>query len=170
MENECKNMEELMASIQSVTKGQKSSSAVDQIKVQRMMLNDPDYKVSIYDRRKGKIGERCPWEEAVKFAANVSSEITGLDKKTSYELASKYNFTKKDAIFFLDMNHDFNQTYLQTGRKLNIIQTADSEGSVFLKSMPSRTKIVPSKNVMKPTTVPAYEKLISKSRAPKYIK
>lgn len=169
--DEYSTMEELMASIREITKGQKSSSAVDQIKVQRMMLNDDKYKLSIYDHRKGKIGERCPREEAVKFIANISSEVTGLDKKTAFELANKYNFSKKDAIFFLDMNHDFNQTYLQTGRKMNIIQTSDSEGSVYLKSMPSKTKIVPnSKKNMVATIVPAYEKLVSKSRAPKYSK
>lgn len=60
--DEYNSMEELMASIREITKGQKSSSAVDQIKVQRMMLNDDKYKLSIYDHLKGKIGERSPRE------------------------------------------------------------------------------------------------------------
>lgn len=167
--NEFKNMQELMSSIQDATKKQKSSSMSDQIKVQKMMLNDPEYILSVYERRKGKVGERNPREEAVKFVSNISSEITGLDKKTSYDLASKYSFTNKDATFFLNMNHDFNQTYLQTGRKMNVIQTSDSEGSVFLKAVASKSKIVPGKDSMKTTVVPAYEKLVSRSNAPKYI-
>lgn len=77
MENN--SMENLMAEIREVTKKQKASSRVDEIKVMKTMLNDPNFSISVYDKNKGYIGTRCPREEAVKFAANLSSAITGLD-------------------------------------------------------------------------------------------
>lgn len=160
---------DLMTEIKQVTAHQKAQSITDQIKVQRAMLNDPTYKVSIFDKRNGKVGERCPREEAVRFLSDKVSDITGLDKKSTEDLTKDYEFSKKDAIFFLNMNQDFNSTYLTTGRKLNIMQTEDCEASVFLKATPSKQKIIPSKNGSRLVTIPSYNKLVSKSRVPKYL-
>jgi hypothetical protein len=164
------NMDDLMREIKGSINNQKTQSMADQIRVQQTLLNDPDYKVGIWDRRKGKVGERCPREEAVKFISDIATNLTGLDKKAADEVAAKYQFTKKDAMFFLNMNHDFTQTYLQTGRKLNIVQTADSEASVFYRASATREKLVPGKNGSITTTVPAFQKLVCKSRCPKYLK
>ena len=49
---EPQNMKELMDSIQQVTIKQKSQSISDELKVQQMLLNDPNYEVGIYDRIK----------------------------------------------------------------------------------------------------------------------
>ena len=38
--------------------------------------------------------------------------ISGLDSKSALELANGYEFTKKDATFFLENSRDFNETYL----------------------------------------------------------
>ena len=46
MENNMK-MDELMKEIKEITKNQHSSSKVDEIRVMRAMLNDPDFTVSI---------------------------------------------------------------------------------------------------------------------------
>ena len=64
MENNMK-MDELMKEIKEITKNQHSSSKVDEIRVMRAMLNDPDFTVSVYDKNKGYIGTRCPREEAL---------------------------------------------------------------------------------------------------------
>lgn len=159
---------ELMNEIKKVTVHQKAQSLTDQIKVQRAILNDPTYKVSIYDKHHGKVGERCPREEAVKFIADKASDITGLDRKSAADLAKNYEFSKKDAIFFLNMNQDFTTTYLYTGRKYNIIQSEDCEGSILLKPMSAKQKYVPSKNGPRIVTVPSCNKLVAKSRVPKY--
>lgn len=163
------SMAELMDQIKEVTKKQKSQNVSDELKVQKCMLNDPDFKVGVYDKKKGLIGERCPREEAINFISEVSSEITGLDKESSFNLAKNYEFSKKDAQFFLNMNRDFTTTYLKTGRKLGIIQSEDCEASLLYRPTASREKIVPGKDGTKVTTVPGYTKLISKSKAPKYM-
>lgn len=162
-------MESLMSEIKEITKKQKSASRVDEIRVMRTMLNDPDFSVSIYDKNKGLIGTRCPREEAVKFAANISASITGLDTKSATELASNYEFTKKDAIFLLENGKDFTQTYLSTGRKLPIVQTEDAEAALLLKHVESKEKAIPSSDGTKQTTtVPAFNKVVCKSKSPKY--
>src|SRR5574344_569076 len=120
-------MNSLMAEIREITKKQKAASRVDEIRVMKTMLNDPDFTVSIYDHNKGLIGQRSPREEAVKFISTVTSDMTGLDTKTAMDLGNKYEFTKKDAMFMLDMSKDFTTTYLSTGRKLPVVQGPDSE-------------------------------------------
>lgn len=162
-------MESLMAEIKETTKKQKSASRVDEIRVMRTMLNDPDFSISIYDRNKGYIGKRCPREEAVKFSANISSAITGLDMKSAMELANNYEFTKRDANFLLENNRDFTQTYLATGRKLPIVQSEDSEASILYRNVDAKEKCIPSSDGSKQTTmVPAFKKVICKSKSPKY--
>lgn len=163
------SMTQLMDQIKEVTKKQKSQNVSDELKIQKCMLNDPDFKVGVYDKRKGLVGERCPREEAVNFIAEVSSSITGLDKSSALSYAKEYEFTKKDAQFFLNMNRDFTTTYLKTGRKLGLVQSEDCEASLLYRPTASREKIVPGKDGTKVTTVPGYTKLISKSKAPKYL-
>ena len=159
-------MNELMGEIKEATQKQKSASRVDEIRVMKTMLNDPDFTISIYDKNKGLIGQKCPHEDAVKFLTGTTAAITGLDTKSASELVSKYEFTKKDAIFMVENCRDFVQTYLSTGRKLPIAQTEDSEASLFYRAVPSKEKIVPG--AQKTTTVPSYNKVICKSRSPKY--
>lgn len=162
-------MESLMAEIRETTKKQKSASRVDEIRVMKTMLNDPDFSISIYDKNKGYIGTRCPREEAVKFIGNVSAAVTGLDVKSSMELAKGYEFSKKDAIFLIENSRDFTQTYLSVGRKLPIVQTADSEASILYRDIESKEKLIPSSNGEKQkTTVPAFKKVICRSKSPKY--
>lgn len=165
---EITNMDDLMKDIREITKKQKAASRVDEIRVMKTMLNDPNFTISIYDRNKGYIGTRNPREEALKFITNTAVAITGLDNKSAAELASKYEFTKKDAMFLIDNNRDFDTTYLSTGRKLPIVQSIDSEAAIFYRSVASREKLVPSGDSSKSTTVPAYNKVICRSKCPKY--
>lgn len=167
MENN--SMENLMAEIREVTKKQKASSRVDEIKVMKTMLNDPNFSISVYDKNKGYIGTRCPREEAVKFAANLSSAITGLDTRSSMELAKEYEFSKRDAIFLIDNSRDFTQTYLSTGRKLPIIQSKTTEAALIIRPMEAKNKVMPSENGEKKVTrIAAFDKVICKSKSPKY--
>jgi hypothetical protein len=168
-DNESESMASLMKEIREVTKKQKAASKADEIRVCRAMMNDPEFKVSIYDRTKGLIGERSPREEAVKFITNTASAITGLDVKSTEELANAYKFSNKDAMFILDMTRDFTTTYLSTGRKFPIVQSANSEAAIFNRPVASREKAVPSGAAgHKSATVPAYNKVVCRSKCPKY--
>ena len=163
---ETQSMKELMEEIRETTKKQKSSSRVDEIRVMRTMLNDPDFSVSIYDKNKGYVGKRCPREEACKFITNVASTITGLDMKSTGELANNYEFTKKDAIFLIENGRDFNQTYLSTGRKLPIIQSETSEAAIFIRHIDEKEKNVPNGKGV--TIVSSFDKVICRSKSAKY--
>lgn len=167
---EVTTMNDLMDEIRETTKKQKSASRVDEIRVMRTMLNDPNFSVSIYDRNKGLIGQRCPREEAVKFVSGITSTITGLDSNSTTELVNNYEFSKKDAIFLIENGRDFNQTYLSTGRKLPIVQGADSEAAIFFRPIESKEKNIPNNVGSEPktATVPAYNKVICRSKNPKY--
>ena len=163
-------MSELMDQIQQVTKKQKSQSIVDEVRVMRSMLNDKNFKVDIYDKHKGKVGERCPRSEAVTFLGEATANMTGLDKRTSLQLAENYEFSRKDAIFFINNSKDFLSNYLKTGRKINIVQTEDCEASLLMKPVASKEKLVPNgpNGDRKKTTIPSYNKVVSKSKAPNY--
>ena len=66
---------------------------------------------------------------------------------------------------------DFIQVYTSTGRKINIMQTADTEACLYTKNISAGVKSVPDKenpgNIKKITTSP-YTKLVSNSKSPKY--
>ena len=164
------NVKKLMGEIQEVTAKQKAASRVDEIRVMKAMLNDPSFKVSIYDKNKGLVGTRCPREEATKFVASTTSAITGLDQAQATELANNYEFTKKDATFLIENARDFTSTYLQTGRKMPLVQSEKTEASLIVRHVEQKTKKVPANMGGGTTTVPAYDKVISKSKSPKYNK
>ena len=161
-------MKDLMIQIQEITAKQRSQNKGDEIAVAQALLNDPEFQVGIYDKNKGLIGTRNVHEEAVKFISNITVEMTGLDRKTAEEYASNYTFTKKDANFIVNTTRDYTQTYLKTGRKFNIIQTEDAEGTIFLKAAPAKEKIVPTKEGTKLIKTGAYQKVACKSSCPKY--
>lgn len=161
-------MQDLMKQIQEITMKQKSQNKGDEVAVAQTLLNDPDFQVGIYDKNKGLIGTRNVHEEAVKFVANISAEITGLDKKTAEDLANQYTFTKKDANFIINTSRDFVQTYLKTGRKFNLVQSEDTEANIFLKPTPAKEKLIPTKDGTKLVKTGAYQKVACKSGCPKY--
>ena len=161
-------MKELMKEIKEVTQKQRSASKVDEIRVMRTMLNDPDFTVSVYDKSKGLVGQRNPREEAVKFISGVCSSVTGIDSKSADELASNYEFTKKDAIFMLDNTRSFVQTYASTGRKLPLIQDKDIQAEIFTRPIEAKEKKAPGTD--KVVKVSAYTKIVCKSKNPKYNK
>lgn len=163
-------LETLVQEIKENTK-QIAINKVDEIKVMKCMLNDKDFRLSVYDKNLGYIGEKCPHDEAVNFAKNIISGSTGLDGKDSKHLAENYEFTKRDASFLLDNMRDFIQVYTGTGRKINIMQTASTEACLYTKPVEAGNKSVPDKEnpgqIKKITTSP-YIKLVSITKCPKY--
>lgn len=152
---------------------QKSINKVDEIKVMKAMLNDPDFSLTVYDKNLGAIGERCPHSEAIQFITNVISTATGLDRKSTRLLADKYEFTKRDSSFLLDNMRDFLRVYTDTGRKINIMQTESTEACLFTCDVPSGMKSVPDRDnpgKNKQVKTNPYTKLVSSTKCPKYNK
>lgn len=169
MENKSE-LELLVQEIKDST-NQISINKVDEIRVMKCMLNDPNFSIGVYDKNLGYIGQRCPHEEAVSFTKNIISGATGLDSKDSKLLASKYEFTKRDASFLLDNMRDFMQVYTDTGRKINIMQNESTEACVFTRHVKASTKSVPDKDnpgKVRQINTGEYTKLVSVSKCPKY--
>jgi hypothetical protein len=150
---------------------QTSVNKVDEVNVMKSMLNDANFFIGVYDRNMGYIGQRCPHDEAVNFTKNIITRATGLDSRDSKILAERYEFDKKDATFLLTNMRDFLNVYTSTGRKINLIQNAETEAAVFIKDIPEGTKVVPNKD---PNTgsreikTVAFKKLVSSAHCPKY--
>lgn len=150
---------------------QRSINKIDETRVMRAMLNDPDFSISVYDKGTGYVGQRYPRKEAVKFVKNVISNATGLSRKDSEHLAENYEFSKGDANFMLTNMRDFLQVYTDTGRKINIMQTEQTEASLYTKPIAAITKKIPDKEnsgASKNITTNPYIKLVSNSKCPRY--
>ena len=163
-------LEQLVTEIKKGTT-QIAVNRVDEVRVMKAMLNDKDYTIGVYDKGAGYIGQRSPHQEAVKFVKNVIAGATGLDNKDALHLAENYEFTKKDANFLLGNMRDFLYTYVGTGRKINIMQSATTEAALFTKEIAPSTKLVPDKDnpgSTKEVPTSGYTKLVSASKCPKY--
>ena len=93
-------LENLIEEIKKSTK-QVSINKVDEVRVMKSMLNDNQFRIGIYDKNTGYIGDHCPAEEATMFVKNVIQGATGLDSRDSMHLAEQYEFTNKDAQFMI---------------------------------------------------------------------
>ena len=171
MQNGKSELELLVAEIKKNTANQIAINKVDEVRVMRTMLNDRDFKLGIYDKSLGYIGDRCPHEEAVNFTKNIISGSTGLDAKDSRHLAENYEFTKRDASFLIDNMRDFLEVYTSTGRKINVMQTAATEACLYTKPVEAINKSVPDKNnpgKNKQVVTSPYVKLVAVTKCPKY--
>lgn len=169
------NKTELESLVHQIKKNAKqvAINKVDEVRVMQTMLNDKEYTMGVYDRSIGYIGQKSPHDEAVKFVKGIISGTTGLDTRDSQHLAENYEFTKKDANFLLSNMRDFLNVYTSTGRKINIMQTADTEACLYKKDIKSSKKVVPNKeskdgNSVKTVITNPYTKLVSASKCPKY--
>ena len=163
-------LEELVNEIKKST-SQVAINKVDEVRVMKSMLNDPDYSIGVYDKTVGYVGQKCPHDEAVKFVKNIISGTTGLDSKDSLHLAENYEFTNRDANYLIGNMRDFLYVYTKTGRKINVMQTADAEASLFVKEVSSTEKKIPDRDnpgKTKDIKTNPYTKLVSVSKCPKY--
>ena len=163
-------LEQLVWEIKKST-NQIAINKVDEVRVMRSMLNDKNFSIGVYDRNIGYIGQKSPHDDAVKFVKGIVAGATGLDNKDAQILAENYEFTNKDANFLLSNMRDFLHVYTGTGRKINIMQSADSEASLFIREVNSTKKQVPDKDnpgSTKEVITSPYTKLVSISKCPKY--
>lgn len=163
-------LEGLISEIKNST-NQISINKVDEVRVMRSMLNDPNFTIGVYDRSQGYIGQKCPHNDAVKFVKNIVQDATGLDGKDAQHLAEQYSFSNRDANFLITNMKDFLNVYTKTGRKINVMQTADTEASLYIKEVEAMNKKIPDKEnpgKTKDIRTNPYTKLVSSSKCPRY--
>lgn len=163
-------LEKLVEEINNST-DQVAINKVDEVRVMQAMLNDKEFTLSVYDKNKGYIGQRSPYQEARTFTKNIISGATGLESKDAQHLADHYEFTKRDSNFLLQNMRDFTQVYMTTGRKMNILQTDKTEATINTREMKASTKKIPDKenpSITKSYQTSPFIKLVAKSKRPKY--
>lgn len=171
MNNGRSDMELLVNDIRNKAKHHISINKVDEINVMKCMLNDSEFSLGVYDKNIGYVGQRCPHDEAVLFIKDVIAGATGLDRKESEIIASNYEFTKRNANYLINNMRDFMSVYMATGRKFNIMQTANTEATLHTKDVQSVKKQVPDRDrpgETKEIETTPYTKLVSVTKCPKY--
>lgn len=122
---------------------QTSVSKADEIAVMQSMLNDKDFKIAIFDRTKGYVGSRSPRDTAISIVNDSLCSITGMGMREAMELTKDYEFSKRDASRYVTISKDFIGTYMQTGRKLNVVNDPRGEASINLRYVEEHDKTIP---------------------------
>ena len=158
---------------------QTSSSARDEIRVMKALLNDTTFKVGVYDKT-GKVAERCPSEEIRGMVAGIVASTTKINSAEAKQLVNNYEFKKSDAATMIDFSKDYINTALSTGRKIPLGATATSNISISKKEVEAKTRHYPKrigvngdgspKCETAEAVVPAHDSIRVFSPCPSYIK
>lgn len=158
---------------------QTTSSRKDEVRVMQAMLSDDSYSVDVYEKD-GKVGTYCPANSAREMAASVVSGIAKISPEEAKTLAASYEFKKGEAECMVDISKEFVNTYLHTGRKLNLGGREQSDLALSLKEVPEGQRPFPKpigvdENGKKifgrgVVIVPAYESMKVYSPCPEWIK
>lgn len=141
----------------------KCASRKDEIIVMKAMLNDPDFKVTMYGKDDG---EYSPFEDSRSMMAHVISETTKIGIDEARELANNYEINKNDAESFIRISKEFVHEYLDTGRKLPIGSFDNMNPSLSVRHVESKDKINSKGETVK---YPAYDAIKVSNPAPKYM-
>lgn len=99
------------------TRTQTSSSNKDEIRVMKAILNDPDFKVDIYNNT-GVVGSYSPYDESRTLVSNIIRDTAKITKREAMELAQNYEFGNQESKIMIGLSKEFINTYIETGRKL----------------------------------------------------
>lgn len=125
-------------------RSQTSSSAKDEVRVMKAMLNDKGFEVNVYDKT-GVVGTYCPAKDARSMIANVISATAKIPSAEAEQLAENYEFKRSDANSFIGISKEFVNTFIQTGRKLPLGGRETSNISLSVKHVAETTKPYPVK-------------------------
>lgn len=134
-------VEELLKNIKGVTC---TASKKDEIRVMKAMLNDKDFKVTVYDKY-GKEEEYCPSKSIRNMCASVMSSAAKIPMAEAEHLMESHEFKRSEAEAMIDFSKEYINTYLQTGRKLPLGGRKMSNISIALKHIPGGTRTFPKK-------------------------
>lgn len=166
MENAKKTIQEIKESVK-----QHSASRKDEITVMKAIMNDPDYKVDVYEKD-GQIEEYYPSKEFRRVVSNAIAATTKISNKEAAELLNEYEFTKSDASAMVGMSKEFVNSYLQTGRKLPLGGRETSNVELIWKHFAERTAGVPARAGEKDrssTVIPAHDGIKVSNPCPSWI-
>lgn len=114
------------------TRTQTSASSKDETRVMKAMLNDPEFKVDVYGKN-GVEKTYSPYEESRILVGNIIKDTTKISTNEAMELAKQYEFGKQESNIMIGISKEFINTYMETGRKLNLGGRKDSNISISKK-------------------------------------
>lgn len=171
------NVVELLKEIKTNHK-QCSSSQKDEIKVMQAMLNDTSYEVDVYDKT-GKIDTYNPAKNFREMQTRIVSAAATITKDEAAKLIDNYEVTKQDAAAMVNISKEFVNTYLGSGRKLDLGGRDTYKYALAAKDIPKTEKTY---NVSvegedgekswerKVKIVPGHRSLKAKSTCPSWVK
>lgn len=110
-------VKELVSSIKKDL-SQASASNKDEVNVMMSMVNDKSFKVDELGKDGQVVSTYCPAEVAETLASTIIKNATKVSAAEADELASNYEFGKKEASALVTISKEFTNTYLDTGRKI----------------------------------------------------
>lgn len=123
---------------------QVNSSQKDEVRVMKAMLNDPGYRVGVYGKA-GLEGEYCPREDALLIVTSILHNAASMPTAEAEVIAKGYEFSKNESNAMVNINKEFINTYLQTGRKLPFGGRENFDLSISGKEVKASTKTYPAK-------------------------
>lgn len=134
----------------------------NEVDIMQAMLNDPNYKVNVYKKGQGVVGELSMYDTSRELVSNVLQNSANISKDEAKSLSENYNFDKKAAGNMVDISKEFMNTYLETGNKINLGPRENINASLCMKQVESKEKILPPGTLANKTdkpiskTMPAY--------------
>lgn len=122
-----------------------SSSAKDEERVMRQMLNDREFEVTVWGKDGQVEGQYSPAQDARDMIASVISSTTKISQDEAKVLAADHEFKKSEAQSMIRVSKEFVNTYLQTGRKLPLGGRENSDVALSLKDVGQREITFPKK-------------------------
>lgn len=119
-----------------------SASKKDETRVMKAILNDTNYSVDVYAGT-GKIGEFNPSKEMRSMCTSILSSAASIPLAEANSLMENYTFKKSEATSMVNISKEFVNTYLHTGRKLNLGGREKSNVSLSLKEVPAGERTYP---------------------------
>lgn len=145
----------------------KTANKKDEITIAKAMLNDTEFEVGVYDNT-GKVDVYNPAKDFRGMLTNVVSSTTKISSKEAAELVADYMITNADAETMVNVSKEFVNSYLHTGRKLNLGKRENMSASLILEHKQSCTRRVP--NTDGTVVTPEYDKVKCSSPCPKWNK
>lgn len=174
--------EELIESIRQVNDERKRTaiSQKDEVAVMRAMINDQDFRTTVYDKDGSTDQSNCPSDYIRTVVSDAIANTTKMPKAEANNLMNDYEFSNKDAENLVGLSKEFVSNYLQTGRKLPLGCRKESDISLSYKRVEATTKGSPTRSgvdengkdlwTIKTTTIPAHDSISVHAPCPAHLK
>lgn len=142
------------------------ASKKNEVAVMQAMLNDPTYKVGLYDNSGQKTGTYSPYESSRVVVQSVLTNGAKMSSAEAEKIATNYQFGKKESQEMVDLSKQFTMTYLETGRYLPLGGRETMNVKLKLKEVPEKEYRNPRDNGQK-IVVPAHSSIKVKRHLPR---